>query len=109
MNDDEKWEEPLEDNGLTLGPEETLQHEIEKSKSLKVDRLRLRDEIAQLKAQNKDLKEKNQHLHQRIKALNNDVSSSRNPRNKSLLQISFWGPFLFVILVLLSLLSFLRN
>ena len=109
MNDDEKWEEPLEDKGLTLGPEETLQHEIEKSKSLKVDRLRLRDEIAQLKAQNKDLKENNQQLHQRIKALNNDVSSSGTPRNSPILQISFWGPFLFLILILLSLLSFLRN
>ncbi len=109
MNEDEKWEEPLEDNGLTLGPEETLQHEIEKSKSLKVDRLRLRDEIEQLKAQNKDLKEKNQQLHQRIKALNNDVSSSGTLRNSPTLQISFWGPFLLVILVLLSLLSFFRN
>ena len=97
MNDDEKWEEPLEDNGLTLGPEETLQHEIEKSKSLKVDRLRLRDEIEQLKAQNKELKEKNQQLHQRIKALNNAVSSSGTPRNSPTLQISFWGPFLFAI------------
>ena len=109
MNDDEKWEEPLEDNGLTLGPEETLQHEIEKSKSLKVDRLRLRDEIAQLKAQKKDLEEKNQQLHQRIKALNNDLFSSGTPRNSTILQISFWGPFLFVILVLLTLLLFLRN
>ena len=109
MSDDEKWEQPLEDNGLTLGPEEILQHEIEKSKSLKVDRLRLRDEIAQLNAQNKDLKEKNQLLHQRIKALNNDVSYSGTPRNRPILQISFWGPFLFLILVLLSLLSFLRN
>ena len=109
MHDDEKWEEPLEDNGLTLGPEETLQHEIEKSKSLKVDRLRLRDEIEQLKAQKKDLEEKNQQLHQRIKALNNDLSSSGTPRNSTILQIRFWGPFLFVILVLLALLSFLRN
>ena len=109
MSDDEKWEEPLEDNGLTLGPEETLQNEIEKSKSLKVDRLRLRDEITQLKAQNKELKEKNEQLHQKIKALNNDPSSSETPRNSPILQISFWGPFLFVILVLLSLLSFLRN
>ena len=83
MNDDEKWEEPLEDNGLTLGPEETLQYEIEKSKSLKVDRLRLRDEIEQLKAQKKDLEEKNQQLHQRIKALNNDLSSSGTPRNST--------------------------
>ena len=109
MNEEEKWEEPLEDNGLTLGPEEILQKEIEKSKSLKVDRLRLRDEIAQLKAQNKDLKEKNQQFHQRIKALNNDVSSSGTPRNSPILQISFWGPFIFLILVLLSLLSLLRN
>ena len=109
MYDDEKWEEPLEDNGLTLGPEETLQHEIEKSKSLKVDRLRLRDEIEQLKAQKKDLEEKNQQLHQRIKALNNDLSSSGTLRNSTILQKSFWGPFLFVILVLLALLSFLRN
>ena len=109
MKDDEKWEEPLEDNGLTLGPEETLQHEIEKSKSLKVDRLRLRDEIEQLKAQNKELKEKNQELHKRIKTLNNAVSSSGTPRNSPTLQISFWGPFLFAILALLSLLSFLRN
>ena len=109
MNDDEKWEEPLEDNGLTLGPEESLQHEIEKSKSLKVDRLRLRDEIEQLKTQKKDLKEKNQQLHQRIKGLNNDLSSSGPPRNSPTLNRSFWGPFLFVILVLLSLLSFLRN
>ena len=52
MNDDDKkWEEPLDDNGLTLGPEETLQREIEKSKSLKVDRLRLKDEIEKLKEQ----------------------------------------------------------
>jgi len=109
MSDDEKWKEPLEDNGLTLGPEETLQNEIEKSKSLKVDRLRLRDEITQLKAQNKDLKEKNQQLHQRIKALNNDVSSSGSPRNSPILKISIWGPFLFLISALLILLSFLRN
>ena len=37
MNDnEEKWEDPLEENGLTLGPEETLQREIEKSKSLNI-------------------------------------------------------------------------
>ena len=57
MDNDEKWEEPLEENGLTLGPEESLQREIEKSKSLKVDRLRLKDEIEQLKAQKEKLKE----------------------------------------------------
>ena len=35
MNDDQNWEHPLENEGLTLGPEEALQREIEKSKSLK--------------------------------------------------------------------------
>ena len=49
MNDDDKkWEEPLDDNGLTLGPEETLQREIETLKSLDIDRLRLNVEIEKL-------------------------------------------------------------
>ena len=51
----ENWEEPLEEDGLTLGPEEALQREIKKSKTLKVDRLRLRDEIEKLKAETTDL------------------------------------------------------
>jgi hypothetical protein len=37
------WEEPPEEDGLTLGPEETLQREIEKSKTLKVEK----DDLAQ--------------------------------------------------------------
>ena len=76
MNHEKKWEEPLEEDGLTLGPEECLQREIEKSKSLKVDRLRLKDEIEKLKAQTDDLKEKNRQLHQKIEELNNTTSSS---------------------------------
>ncbi len=58
MDDDQKWEDPLENDGLTLGPEEALQREIEKSKSLKVDRLQLKDEIEQIKAQKAELEEK---------------------------------------------------
>jgi len=77
MNDDERWEEPLEDNGLTLGPEETLQREIDKSKSLKVDRLRLKDEIEKLKEQKENLKEKNRQLHNRISALSNEAPNSQ--------------------------------
>ena len=57
MDNDENWKEPLEENGLTLGPEESLQREIEKSKSLKVDRLRLKDEIEQLKSSAQTLRE----------------------------------------------------
>ena len=58
----ELWKEPMEEDGLTLGPEETLQKEIEKSKTLKVDRLRLRDEIEKLKSEKSDLSQKNQQL-----------------------------------------------
>ena len=73
MNDDDKkWEEPLDDNGLTLGPEETLQREIEKSKSLKIDRLRLKDEIEKLKEQKEILQEKNRQLHKRVNTLSNE-------------------------------------
>ena len=100
MNDDEKWEEPLEENGLTLGPEETLQREIEKSKSLKVDRLRLKDEIEQLKAQKDELKEKNQQLHQRINALKNETrtsSDSTSSKNRELL------PFLIALSIFIAL------
>jgi hypothetical protein len=78
MNDDEKWEEPPEDNGLTLGPEETLQREIEKSKSLKVDRLRLRDEIEKLKEQKESLQEKNRQLHKRVSALSDEAPASQH-------------------------------
>ena len=59
MNDDQKWENPLENDGITLGAEEALQREIEKSKSLKVDRLRLKDEIEQIKAQKAEIKVRN--------------------------------------------------
>jgi hypothetical protein len=62
----ELWEEPKEEDGLTLGPEETLQMEIEKSKILKVDRLRLRDEIEKLKTEKYDLVKKNQQLIDRL-------------------------------------------
>ncbi len=67
----EHWEEPKEEDGLTLGPEEALQREIEKSKILKVDRLRLRDEIEKLKAEKTDLAKKNQLLKERITKLGN--------------------------------------
>ena len=68
MNDDQKWEDPLENDGLTLGPEEALQREIEKSKSLKVDRLRLKDEIEKLRTQKAEIKDKNSQLQEKIKA-----------------------------------------
>ena len=67
----EPWEEPKEEDGLTLGPEEALQREIKKSKTLKVDRLRLRDEIEKLKIEKSDLAQKNQQLKKRLTKLGN--------------------------------------
>jgi len=109
MDNDEKWEEPLEENGLTLGPEESLQREIEKSKSLKVDRLRLKDEIEQLKAQKEELKEKNYQLQQRIEELNNSIPSSESLKNNLTTKNFFWSPLVVAILVLSIFLLFFRN
>ena len=79
----ELWKEPMEEDGLTLGPEEALQKEIEKSKTLKVDRLRLHDEIEKLKSEKSNLSQKNQKLKDRLTKLENSApektgSSSTN-------------------------------
>lgn len=107
MNDDEKWEDPLENDGLTLGSEEALQREIEKSKSLKVDRLRLKDEIEQLTSQKAELKEKNSQLHERINALSKEATTSQYPENY-VLKKNMVISMLIVILVFSLILFLLR-
>jgi hypothetical protein len=106
-DDDEKWEEPPEDNGLTLGPEETLQREIEKSKSLKVDRLQLKDEIEKLKEQKENLQEKNRQLHRRINVLKSEAVNSQpeiDSKKKNELI-----PFLIALTLFLALYFFFHN
>ena len=107
MNDDQKWEDPLENDGLTLGPEEALQREIEKSKSLKVDRLRLKDEIEKLRAQKAEIKDKNSQLQEKIKALSEEVTLSRHPE-KYVRKKNMGIVVLVVILMFLLILFFLR-
>ncbi len=83
----EPWEEPTEEDGLTLGPEEALQREIEKSKTLKVDRLRLRDEIEKLKTEKSNLAKKNQQLKERLTKLGNvdtNLDTTSPPSSKTL-------------------------
>lgn len=63
---DVDWKEPYDESGTTLGPEEALRREIEKSKSLKVERLRLKDEIENLRAENA-------HLTQNIETLKQET------------------------------------
>ena len=84
----ESWEEPKEDDGLTLGPEESLQKEIEKSKALKVDQLRLRDDIEKLRLEKEDLAQKNQLLKERLAALGNSTSENQNPSLPKMLIIA---------------------
>ena len=108
MNDnEEKWEEPFEENGLTLGPEETLQREIEKSKSLKVDRLRLKDEIEKLKEQKEILQEKNRQLHKRVNALSNEGSNTQ-PEVPAIKKNELI-PFLIALSLFSALLFLFRN
>ena len=67
MSNEQDWKEPYEENGITLGPEEILRREIEKSKNLKVERLKLKDEIEKLRAENARLAQNNQALEEEIK------------------------------------------
>ena len=106
-DDDRKWEELLEDNGLTLGPEEMLQREIEKSKSLKVDRLRLKDEIEKLKEQKENLQENSLHLHRKINALNSKAPNKQPEiHTKKKNEII---PFLIALTLFSALYFFFRN
>ena len=91
MNDnEEKWEEPLEENGLTLGPEETLQREIEK-----------------LKEQKEILQEKNRQLHKRVNALSNEGPNTQ-PEAPAIKKNELI-PFLIAISLFSALLFLFRN
>ena len=50
-----EWENQFEEDGITLGPEEALRREIEKSKALKLDRLKLRNQVEKLQGEVRDL------------------------------------------------------
>jgi len=69
MSADSPFEKPLEDDGITLGPEDALRREIEKSKSLKVEKLQLRDEVEKLRTQTASLCEENKSLKYKIEQL----------------------------------------
>ena len=63
------WEKPYEDDGVTLGPQDALRRETEKSKTLKVEKLQLKDAIEKLEAENDALSKTNQSLEQKLNSL----------------------------------------
>ena len=74
MEDD--WENPYEEDGVTLGPEEALLRETEKTKALKVEKLQLKDTIEKLQSKNNALANVNNSLEQKLRSFTEQSSSS---------------------------------
>ena len=72
------WKKPYEDDGVTLGPEDALNLEIQKSKALKVEKLQLGDALEKLKAENYVLLKTNQSLKQKLESFPNQPAQSGN-------------------------------
>ena len=74
MKDD--WENHYEEDGVTLGPEEAILRETEKTKALKVEKLQLKDTIDKLQNKNDALVNINNSLEQKLISLTEQSSSS---------------------------------
>ena len=72
------WEKPYEDDGVTLGPQDALCREIEKSKTLKVEKLQLKDAIEKLEAENDALAKTNQSLEQKLNYFTDRLTEDGN-------------------------------
>ena len=72
------WEKPYEEDGVTLGPDDALRREREKSKALKVEKLQLKDAAEKLKAENEALIKTNQSLGQKLNFLTNQSVQEGN-------------------------------
>ena len=73
---EDNWENPYEEDGVTLGPEEALLKETEKTKALKVEKLQLKDTIEKLQSKNDTLVNVNNSLEQKLRSLTEQSSSS---------------------------------
>ena len=72
------WKKPYEDDGVTLGPGDALHRETEKSKTLKVEKLQLKNAIEKLKAENNALSKTNQSMEQKLKSLADQSTENGN-------------------------------
>jgi len=73
---EDHWENPYEEDGVTLGPEEAFLRETEKTKALKVEKLQLKDTIEKLQSKNDTLVNVNNSLEQKLTSLAEQSSSS---------------------------------
>mgnify|MGYP001568222705 CR=1 FL=1 len=73
---EDNWENPYEEDGVTLGPEEALLRETEKTKALKVEKLQLKDTIEKLQSKNDTLVNVNNSLEQKLTSLTEQSSSN---------------------------------
>ena len=73
---EDNWENPYEDDGVTLGPEEALLRETEKTKALKVEKLQMKDAIEKLQSKNAPLVNANNSMEQKLTSLTEQPSSS---------------------------------
>ena len=73
---EDNWENPYEEDGVTLGPEEALLKETEKTKALKVEKLQLKDTIEKLQSKNDTLVNVNNSLEQKLISLTEQSSSN---------------------------------
>ena len=76
----DEWESPYEDDGVTLGPEEALIRESEKTKGLKVEKLQLKDTIEKLESKNDALANDNNSLALKLRSLTKQSSSNTHPK-----------------------------
>jgi len=73
---EDNWEKLYEEDGITLGPEEALLRETEKTKALKVEKLQLKDTIEKLQSKNDTLVNVNNSLKQKLISLTEQSSSN---------------------------------
>ena len=76
MADD--WKKPYEEDGVTLGPQDALRREIEKTKTMKVEKLQFENTIEKLKAKNDALSKANQSLEQKLNSLTDQSAEDAN-------------------------------
>ena len=76
---EDNWKNPYEEDGVTLGPEEALLRETEKTKALKVEKIQLKDTIEKLQSKNDTLVDVNNSLEQKLISLTEQSSISIHP------------------------------